>query len=111
MRSDRQKLRVGAGGRCAMGRRDPLFSRQFSRFGTWYTRCDRVGGILLEPSMVATLNDAMDLDLVAQRILQLVDLAVQEHVDGVSRSPAEGLMALLREEGMSGFDGFGRGIE
>ena len=61
--------------------------------------------------MVARMDVAVDLELVGQRILQLVELAVQEHLDGVGRSQAEGLMAMMREEGADGWEGFGRGIE
>jgi hypothetical protein len=61
--------------------------------------------------MVASLDVAVDVELVGQRILQLVELAVREHLEGVGRSQAEGLMQLMREEGIDGMERFGRGIE
>jgi hypothetical protein len=61
--------------------------------------------------MVASLDVAVDVELVGQRILQLVELAVREHLEGVGRSQAEGLMHLMRDEGIDGMERFGRGIE
>jgi hypothetical protein len=61
--------------------------------------------------MVASLDVAVDVELVGQRILQLVELAVREHLEGVGRSQAEGLMQLMRDQGIDGMERFGRGIE
>jgi hypothetical protein len=61
--------------------------------------------------MVASLDVAVDVELVGQRILQLVELAVREHLEGVGRSQAEGLMQLMQDQGIDGMERFGRGIE
>ena len=65
--------------------------------------------------MVAMMGHGMerglDMEAVGRRILELVEVAVRDHLDGVGRSQAEGLMAMMREEGIDGNAGFGRVME
>jgi hypothetical protein len=46
----------------------------------------------------------IDLDLIAQRILKLVDIATDDHLDALERSQAESLFIMMRDAG-AGFDG------
>ncbi|HVS72419.1 MAG TPA: hypothetical protein VHQ47_14280 [Phycisphaerae bacterium] len=41
---------------------------------------------------------SLDLESVGQRIVELMELAVREHLEGVGRSQAERLMNMVEEE-------------
>lgn len=53
--------------------------------------------------MQLTAGAMMDLESVGQRIVELVELAVREHLDGVGRSQAERLMKLMDDESGEGW--------
>ena len=42
-----------------------------------------------------------DLELIAQRVMKLAEIATLEHLDALVRSQAEGLMELANEAGMA----------
>jgi hypothetical protein len=45
----------------------------------------------------ASTSKAVDLDLVAQRIVKLAELSMLEHLEALMRSQADSLMALVQE--------------
>jgi hypothetical protein len=51
-----------------------------------------------------------DLELIAQRVMKLAEIATLEHLDSLVRSQAEGLMEMREEAGIAsleyGIDGF-----
>jgi len=53
---------------------------------------------------------SLDIELIAQRVLKLAEIATLEHLEALARSQADGLMDLAEEIGTvcpeSGLDGF-----
>ncbi len=45
-----------------------------------------------------------DLELIAQRVMKLAEIATLEHLDALVRSQAEGLVDLAREAGIGSLD-------
>ena len=45
-----------------------------------------------------------DLELIAQRVMKLAEIATLEHLDALVRSQAEGLMQLAEEAGIASLD-------
>jgi hypothetical protein len=54
-------------------------------------------------SSPALTTTPFDLELIAQRVLKLSEIATLEHLEALARSQAEGLMELAEEAGFASF--------
>jgi hypothetical protein len=53
--------------------------------------------------LMLLIAGSLDLESVGQRIVELMELAVREHLEGVGRSQAERLMNMVEEESYEGW--------
>ena len=61
---------------------------------------------------MAASTSSVDIELVAQRVIKLAEIAMLEHLEALARSQADGLLEALDDAGFAcpetGFDGFVR---